>query len=157
MTDQQIKDFNKRCVDFLGIKYEERTVDTDIDPVFSKPARQLVFNIGNKKYTLNNLKFHSDWNWIMDVVIKIEMLNIELPERFKKGFLKNSTHGNVIIDTSYDNRPEFNGWSSSVSIELSHPFIYDSLNYDESRFETKIEATVHAIDKFLIWYENPLV
>ena len=90
----------------------------------------------------------------MKVIETIEQLEIVLPKEYKKGFLKNSTHGNILIDAQYDSREEFNGWYSSVSIELEHPYIYDSLNNTEEkrRVKTKKEAVIQAIDKFIDWY-----
>ena len=69
MTQQEILEYNKRCAEFLGWK------------LISKED----FNkLGEASYTGENkdikwgiieyLKFHSDWNWIMEVVEAIEKL-----------------------------------------------------------------------------------
>ena len=98
------------------------------------------------------LEYHKDWNKLMSIVEKIEMLEIELPEIYKKGWLKNSTHGSTILHVLYDCREEFKGWISDVSLEGSHPYIFDSLNTNEKRFKTKKEATYKAVIEFIKWY-----
>ena len=145
MTQEEIKEYNKRCAECLGYVNTTPT-DKDFNIHENNKGKMIETNFTNV--------FIKNWNWIMKVVEKIETTEILLDEKYKKGFLKNSTHGNVIFSITYDNREEFKGWLSSVSIELEHPYIYDSLNYEISRFKTKKEAVVHAINQFLIWYNE---
>lgn len=64
MTTTEILDYNKKCAEFLGYIYYP---DWDLF--------RLGHDVNNspvKQYKPNNLKFHSDWNWIMEVVEAIE-------------------------------------------------------------------------------------
>lgn len=56
MTQEEILQYNKRCAEFLGM-------DNDAFLL----AKQIEKNTG-----ICHLKFHSDWNWIMEVVEAIE-------------------------------------------------------------------------------------
>lgn len=159
MTQEEILEYNKLCAEFLGAIYSEHAKawgfgNARIEPNTLKFGNRLIKGAVWAERFEKELKFHSDWNWIMEVVEAIEKLEIPLQEKYKRGFLKNSTHGNINFDISYDNRKEFKGWTSAVSIELSHPYIYDSSNNEIRRFETKKEAVVQAINQFLIWYKK---
>ena len=101
----------------------------------------------------DEMLFHCDWNWIMLVVQKMQQTEVELTERYRRGFLKDETTGQICFSVTYDARIGHKGWISLVSIELSPPYIYDSLD-NKGRFATCLEATVTAIDNFLTWYEN---
>ena len=82
-------------------------------------------------YLLKNLMFDSDWNWIMMVIEKIEGL----------GF----------------NTDSYSPIQGSVELEDTlHQFnIWDKINPEiEGRAKTKKEATIQAIYKFLIWYNE---
>lgn len=60
MTQQEILDYNKRCAAFLGGVY-----DSDMTRYwFHLPIKW----DGLFAPTTEELKFHSDWNWIMEVV-----------------------------------------------------------------------------------------
>ena len=63
MTKQEIENYNRLCAEFLGWKKHEK---------FNPP----YFTSENGGWWEKELKFHSDWNWIMIVV--------EAIERFKK-------------------------------------------------------------------------
>ena len=151
--------YNKKCAAFLGIKKigsELESIDTKYSWMCTRANTEYLFQKDDFPYLdiWDYLKFDSDWNWIMEIVEKIETLQIKIPEKYKKGFLKNSIFGSIIVNVGYDNREEFKGWTSDVSIEICHPFIYDSSNKEPSRFETKKQAVVEAINAFLIWYET---
>ena len=62
MTQQEIIEYNKRCAEFLGWDYNKfmDRWNEDMHHQYS-----FVESI--------ELKFHSDWNWIMEVCIKIGM------------------------------------------------------------------------------------
>jgi len=57
MTEQETLEYNKRCAEFLGWKYSEEKDRWNEDML-----RQYSF------VESIDLKFHSDWNWIMEVV-----------------------------------------------------------------------------------------
>lgn len=66
MNEQQTIEFNKRCAEFLGGVY-----DSDMTKYwFHLPVKW----DGLFPPTTEDLKFHSDWNWIMEVVEAIQML-----------------------------------------------------------------------------------
>ena len=55
MTPEEIIEYNKRCAEFLGLNRDNEVV---------------VFNM--RGYSYYNLKFHSDWNWIHEVIENIK-------------------------------------------------------------------------------------
>jgi hypothetical protein len=70
MTQEEILQYNKRCAEFLGYK---NTTPDDKDFNIYQSEKGMI--IGNKIYTLletMSMRFHSDWNWIMEVVEAIE-------------------------------------------------------------------------------------
>lgn len=56
------REYNRLCAEFL-----------DYEVVQTKSGEPL-YKIGEYEYYLHKLRFHSDWNWIMQVVEKIESL-----------------------------------------------------------------------------------
>ena len=64
MSQEEILEYNKLCAVFLGWDYNK----------FMDRWNEENFQ---HKYSHTNsidLKFHSDWNWIMDVIFKINIL-----------------------------------------------------------------------------------
>lgn len=59
MTQEQILEYNKLCAEFLG--FNQEIVNNEI-----------YFTLDNMLESLSEeeLKFHEDWNWIMEVVQK---------------------------------------------------------------------------------------
>lgn len=55
MTQEEILEYNKLCAEFLGEEMTTYFVETQMDLIGS-----------------SELHFHSDWNWIMEVVEAIE-------------------------------------------------------------------------------------
>jgi len=67
MTQEEIFDYNKRCAEFLGYI---NTTPTDKDFDIYHNEKGMI--IGNKIHTMiepMSAKFHSDWNWIMELVL----------------------------------------------------------------------------------------
>jgi hypothetical protein len=62
MTQEEILDYNKLCAEFLGWEYAK---DRDIWNPNMHHDYSFTYSI--------NLKFHSDWNWIMEICISIGM------------------------------------------------------------------------------------
>jgi len=62
MKQEEILDYNKLCAEFLGWEYAK---DRDIWNPNMHHDYSFTYSI--------NLKFHSDWNWIMEVCISIGM------------------------------------------------------------------------------------
>jgi hypothetical protein len=115
MTQEEIK-YNKLCADLMGWK----NLNDDSYPEYLTPMGDF--------YSLKNLMFDSDWNWIMEVVSAIERLKNKDGYRFQ-----------VLIQDNI------------CVIEESNK-IFDSNQREYA--ETKKEATVQAIYKFLIWYNE---
>lgn len=69
MTEKEILDYNKRCAEFMypyaKAEYESGEISVE-DGLFKKG----LWIFGH--YDL--MKYHSDWNWIMEVVNKITSL-----------------------------------------------------------------------------------
>ena len=81
MKQEEILEYNKRCAEFLG--WKETTEQFKIDWVGCKTKERL--DRLNKQYIpilekngdvlfpdFSVINFHSDWNWIMEVVEAIE-------------------------------------------------------------------------------------
>ena len=90
-------------------------------------------NFENSKHNT----YHKDWNWLMEVVEKIETISVfgKLPEFF----------------IMYDNREEFKGWY--WLIEVPKKFSKECYN-DKNREKTKIEAVYNACVEFIKWYNE---
>ena len=77
-----------------------------------------------KDNTFDNLKFHKDWNWLMEVVERIESMD----------FVLNIRQGHVSIVNNSGKTPFYTG---SDLVE-----------------ESKIEAVYNACIEFIKWYNN---
>ena len=82
-----------------------------------------------KDNTFDDLKFHTDWNWLMQVVEKIENTKYD-NLTFDVFISKNKTH----IHYSANNE-----WFSNI-------FLYEG--------KTKIENTYNACVEFIKWYNE---
>jgi hypothetical protein len=56
-------EFNQQCAEFLGWKQNSNKTTFYVDK-----------NDGRYIYEIQDLKFHSDWNWIHEVIDKIDKL-----------------------------------------------------------------------------------
>lgn len=116
MTQEEILEYNKRCAEFLGIKLE------DTYPVNWKEFKHLFNSFED------SLKFHSDWNWIMEVIDNIEKLGFNFDSYNPTGIGKDGFY-------------EFNIFEIK-NIEIA------------GRGNTSKEAYIDAINRFLIWYNE---
>ena len=63
MTQEEILEYNKRCAEFLEwVKYN------GTNPAWNDSYDTNKIHFGEKTVHLRYMKFHSDWNWIMEVV-----------------------------------------------------------------------------------------
>ena len=114
---KNIVENNKLLAEFLG----------GIKQPFEFPQFGYINSMGDWKDTFfdNQLKFHSDWNWLMQVVEKIENLSKE-GETYMFSITKFSARvtykGSRIVDLPIDN--------------------------------TKIEAVYNACVEFIKWYNQ---
>ena len=135
MTQEEILQYNKLCAEFLGYKYYPYP---NKDTGWRKNKGHLIF--GKSYYlgrTTKHLQFHSDWNWIMEMVEAIEKLydhpNKEINVDIRPGQIE-------IFQRPY--RLESNDY---------HEVIYLGDGYING---SKKEAVVEAINQFLIWYNK---
>lgn len=77
MKDYNEQEFNRMCAEFLGWDQSE-------DGRYWKETATESSN-----WYLDELKFHSDWNWIMDVINKIDTIG-------QSGWMKN--HAVIFVD-----------------------------------------------------------
>jgi len=64
MTQEEILEYNKRCAEFLGYV---NTTPTDKDFNIYEKENGVVGQL----IEVMSMKFHSDWNWIMEVLSSI--------------------------------------------------------------------------------------
>ena len=114
MTQEEILDYNKLCAEFLGWEYAK---DRDIWNPNMHHDYSFTYSI--------NLKFHSDWNWIFEVVEAIEKLGY---------YTKNECIRNINYFNIYE-------------LENNEATFYGTDN-------SKKEAVVEAINQFLIWHKT---
>lgn len=139
MTQKWIDRYNKKCAEFLF----PELVDVDDAEIWG--INTLLIESNQSKYEiLNNrrsnifmsidLKFRSDWNWIMEVVDKIESL--EDKQFYMEWIWLNKT--NVGLYQRETN-------SGSTLWEYIARF---------SDSKTKKQAVIQAIDQFIDWYNK---
>lgn len=90
MTQEEIKDYNERCAEFLGGTKE-------IDG-WNFCMSDFGINVigGYGFFDAHDLKFHSDWNWIMGIVEAIEKLNYSF-SIFETDCLIQKNHKIVVV------------------------------------------------------------
>lgn len=143
MTEIEILEYNKKCAAFLGWDYNKF-----MDRWNEEDFQHEYFNTNSI-----DLKFHSDWNLIMEVVEAIEKLelgNIKIPVTFSSMFQGVRHQIEEYYDASVVFRIEYTDCRVDIvgTMRLRNDFIViDNL-------PTKKEAVVTAINKFLIWYNN---
>jgi hypothetical protein len=103
---------NKLIAEFLGATFKENE--------FYFPA--IVFKTGKNYFENHELKFHSDWNWLMEVVEKIENLGYN-----------------------------FQITSKDATVLQNHGAIYQSLIYKVDGLN-KMQATYQTVVEFIKWY-----
>lgn len=126
MTKEWFFAFNNKCTKFTGWDY-------NFDSSLYYPSYEFAkaVGIGQGAWTLNALRFHSDWNWIMEVKSKICQLNI-IDE----------------FNTSYDSVAK--GWYCQLL-----PAHRDSFSAFYGKIlSTEKEAVIEAIDQFIDWYNK---
>lgn len=139
---------NKLIAEFMGFSFKEFK-----GIIYCQPyGYDLICEDAN---ILEDLKFHSDWNWLMEVVDKIETTSFDItktkPYLRRKESFKGTTSlfGEFII--SYDNRDEFKGWTSYVALGILPSIIIKDF---DDRFNTKIEAYYNACIEFIKWFNE---
>lgn len=120
MNQQEIIEFNRKCAEFIGAKPQQFGASKEYELY---GFIESIEDGGDEKhfFATEEMKFHSDWNWIMEVVDKIEEL----------GFITNS-------------------WSFPKDDNLHEFNIFDSeCGHIEAAGKCRKEAVVQAINQFL--------
>ena len=120
MTDSEILEGNKLIAEFMGIQ----VIDNEIDSPF-RPNLNC--------FRENELKYHSDWNWLMPVVGKISTIKFRFG-RFStkivtlsrepycrmdstaKSFRNSSYNGTPLINAVYETVLDFIKWYNKTQI-----------------------------------------
>ena len=122
---------NKLIAEFLGAKQYDKTDDfiyfDETNNIFS-----------NDTISLKNLKFHNDWNWLMEVVEKIE--NLEF-------YPKNST---CIGFDSFGIEINKNRCDITRYGDFTHLLL-------QGQGGTRIEAVYNACVTFIKWYNEKIL
>lgn len=99
MEIQEILEYNKMCAEFLEYEFDE------LSETYETPHLKLVepHAFGDEQFScklkIYELDFHSDWNWIMEVVEKIYSLNIYY-DKYKPFNSSQFTNGEVELTTN---------------------------------------------------------
>ncbi|HMT68774.1 MAG TPA: hypothetical protein PKD16_01360 [Saprospiraceae bacterium] len=105
MNTIETSEYNKRCAEFLGYKKDKvhgRNVVRIPDKAWSEWSNRLQDYVEDDWYALcepsfHPLKFHSDWNWIMEVLTKIKPLICESEFNYRfTDVLLNFNKGGVV-------------------------------------------------------------
>ena len=123
MTQEQLLEYNKMCAKFLGV---DNTLSCYYLPKFGLYKNSYGEIYYEEVFNEDELKFHSDWNWIIEVVEVIEKLGY---------YTKNECIRNVNYFNIYE-------------LKNNEETFYGSGN------NSKKEAVVQAIYQFLKWHNN---
>ena len=131
MENQEILKGNRLIAEFMtGRKFVNKSIFINIDGI-----ENLFFE--------NNLLYHADWNWLMEVVNKISMINHN--DKNKQRFIFN-TNRCAKYNINENDKP-IKIRIKGVMINFPRPFIeIDSFN--------ELEGTYLAVIEFINWYNN---
>lgn len=134
ITQEWITQFNKKCLDFT----ERRLEDMEFSYIEEMTNIECY-----REMTIQDLKFHSDWNWIMEVVEKIDSLKTET------------------------SKFSFHIYNTFVVISEDRNYVYEKgdggrrtgpLHINNGKHQifgkNRKEATLQAIDQFIDWYNK---
>lgn len=77
MKEFNKEEYNKMCAEFLG--YINLTPDDKDFDFYEHPTQPLIIDkCIFKMLEPKSMLFHSDWNWIMEIVEKIKSINLKL-------------------------------------------------------------------------------
>lgn len=88
MTQEKIVEYNKRCAEFLGAEINNVLERIYIDKMKDDDMMFHNFSVTLQTYEWNGatnihyipfdmLQFHSDWNWIMELLLQIQSLPLD--------------------------------------------------------------------------------
>ena len=97
---------------------------------------------------LTKVKFHSDFSWLMDVVDKIESLDMsEFHYKWIDDGKERSNFMNISVDISHKQCWIF------IELELDPPFLVNQISA-QFKYKSKIEAVWCAIVEFVTYYNK---
>ncbi len=153
MTHEEITEFNKICADFLGYQilkkqYQYKNYSSSNEFHFEWGEGEIVcddqgcevnlYEDGDPLFSFDDLPFTSDWNWIMEVIDKIEC-----------------TYPKYSLQWQYDEREEFAKDGKYTAYWFTLYPKDEICNFlSEKRFERRIESVVNAVYEFLILHKN---
>jgi hypothetical protein len=146
-VDNYILNRNKLIAEFMG--WRPSVIEGGIKLYYFPNSETGEYTDTCKQESLYAMEYHKSWNWLMPVVEKVETTEYPLPEKYRRGFLKDETAYHIEIDTLYDPREEFKGWTGSVLFVHGNPIFDPGI-----RFKTKIEAMYNAVVGFIAWYNE---
>lgn len=132
MTQQEIQEYNKKCALFLGFKCSINEQYQLPNMMVFPPAQNSNLCKTAKVCCVEDMQFNISWDWIMEVVEKIQLLDI--------------VHDNT---RSYD--------SVYKTYECTFSPSYKTHDFGHIRGISKTsekEAVVQAINQFLIFYNE---
>ena len=136
----------------LSIEESNKLIAEFMDNWFEKTNRDDTFiEIGNAVpnsedretflYWLDDLEFHTSWDWLMPVVEKIENLKLGDIDPFNDGDIHLDCEPCVEISNKYCN----------IFLQATMRVVD---NFFDRGGNSKIEATYIAVTEFIIWYNN---
>lgn len=128
---------NKLLAEFMKFDFSRFSNDGIIE--FPNDS---FFEFQYNTFTIEELKFHSDWNWLMEVVDKIETTDIN-----NMGYIDFHIMPDAVILTDQDNED-----NPLILINKSEGF--GSIEIEPVLFESKIQAVYNACIKFVKWHNQ---
>lgn len=149
MNKEEIIEFNKRCAEFLNISTDLNNPSNNhwIESYALSLYEKYKDTTTPKEY-LECFDFHNNWNAIFEVIEKMKSLK--------------ETKGNAIGKTCMITKFDISNYGITIGFENGD--YYGSIcigHTDNGRYmkmendcDNDKEATVQAINKFLIWYKE---
>lgn len=106
-----------------------------------------------KAGTAECMQYHSDWNWLMPVVEKIETTRYHIPEKCRTRYdLKHDRYEGIInLFITYDERKRYGiGWVWGVYFSDGYHIGQDY----NTKYKTKIGAVYAAVVTFIKWHNE---
>lgn len=129
--NMEMIEFNRRCAEFLcWVKYN------GINPEWNDSYDTNEIYFGEKTVHLRYMKFHSDWNWIMEVVEKIKSIDDNQEDWFGDEWYRIQ----FVIDL-------MNG----VEIRINSERIFMMTAFGEGQM---LGSIVEAVNCFLEWFDE---
>ena len=127
-----LEEYNKMCAEFLGFKCSINEQYELPNMMILPPAKNSNLCRTAKVCCVEDMQFHSDWNWIMEVVEKIQTLD--------------RLGGIVLIQQG--------GCRITSRLAGDHSVYANVNNYFLQGVKGQKEAVVQAVYQFLIWYNE---